>query len=325
MPSIREVAAYAEVGIGTVSRALNGTGYVSRETKEKIEDAVKALNYHPNELSRNSCRNKSGMIGVVVPDLENPFFAKFLKYTEIELYKQGYKAVVCNTVEISRRVEELIELMKQNVLDGLIVGVDPPENVNLKMLKKPVVSLDRNWGEQVPVVTSDNEKGGRLVAEQIVEAGCRSVLMFEGRAYLKQPFDSRVREVKRILTENHVSIMTANIEWNLLSYEYYMQAVEKYLSIFDRVDAVYAADMIAAACLAVAHKRGIRVPEELKIMGFDGLDIARLTSPVLTTVKQDVPQMAKCCVETLIKLLEGEKNIPPMQVCDVALFKGGTI
>ena len=79
MPGIRDVAAYAGVGIGTVSRALNKTGYVSKETREKIEEAVRVLGYQPNELARNLYRNKSGMIGVVVPDLENPFFAKFLK------------------------------------------------------------------------------------------------------------------------------------------------------------------------------------------------------------------------------------------------------
>ena len=83
MPGIRDVAAYAGVGIGTVSRALNKTGYVSKETREKIEEAVRVLGYQPNELARNLYRNKSGMIGVVVPDLENPFFAKFLKCTEI--------------------------------------------------------------------------------------------------------------------------------------------------------------------------------------------------------------------------------------------------
>lgn len=325
MPGIREVAAYAGVGVGTVSRALNKTGYVSKEAKEKIDEAVKALNYHPNELARNLYRNRSGMIGVVVPDLENPFFAKFLKYTEIELYKQGYRAVVCNTVEISSRVEELIGLMNQNVLDGLIVGVDPPENVNLKTIRKPVVSLDRNWGEKIPVVTSDNEKGGRLVAEQIVKAGCKRVLVFESRPRMKNPFESRGKEVKKALEENHVSIIRAEVEWNLLSYEYYMQAVEKYLSIFDSVDAVFAGDMIAAAALAVAQRKNIRVPEKLKIMGFDGLDIAKLTSPVLTTIRQDVPQMARRCVEALIQLLEGEKDVPLLQVCDVVLDKGGTI
>ena len=113
MAGIRDVAAYAGVGVGTVSRALNKTGYVSEETKRKIDEAVKALNYQPNELARNLYRNRSGMIGVIVPDLEHPFFAKFMKYTEMELYRYGYRAVVCNTVEISNRVEEMVRLMEK--------------------------------------------------------------------------------------------------------------------------------------------------------------------------------------------------------------------
>lgn len=325
MPGIRDVAAYAGVGIGTVSRALNKTGYVSKETREKIDEAVKVLGYQPNELARNLYRNKSGMIGVVVPDLENPFFAKFLKCTEIELYKYGYKAVVCNTVEISNRVVELIGLMKQNVLDGLIVGADPPGDVDLKHIGKPIVSLDRNWGDKIPIVTSDNERGGRLVAEQIIASGCKSVLMFEGKTYIKQPFDNRGKEIKRILRENNVSIISADIEWNLLSYEYYMETVEKYLSIFDKVDAVYAGDLIATACLVVAERKKIRVPEELKIIGYDGLDIAKLTSPMLTTIKQDIPLMARRCVEILMGLLEGKTDVPLLQICDVVLQKGGTM
>lgn len=325
MAGIRDVAAYAGVGVGTVSRALNNTGYVSKETKEKIEEAVKALNYHPNELARNLYRNRSGIIGVIVPDLENPFFAKFLKCTEIELYKYNYKAVVCNTVEISNRVEELIGMMEQNVLDGLIVGVDPPAGINVNKIRKPVVSLDRNWGKNIPIVTSDNKKGGELVANILVNAGCKNVLMFESKIQTEQPFDIRASEVKRILKENNISVIRADIDWNMLSYEYYLHVVERYLSIFDSVDAVYAGDLIASACVAIASKKGIRIPEELKVIGYDGLEIAKLTVPTLTTVKQDIPQMAKYCVDTIIRILNGEKDIQMLRVCDVELELGGTI
>lgn len=325
MAGIRDVAVYAGVGVGTVSRALNKTGYVSEETRKKIDEAVKALNYQPNELARNLYRNRSGIIGVIVPDLENPFFAKFMKYTEMELYRYGYRAVVCNTVEISNRVEEMIHLMEKNVLDGLIVGVDPPDEKILKRLKKPVVSMDRNWGEKVPVITSDSKKGGRLIAEQIMESGCRNILMIEGRTYIRQPFEERGKGVKQILREHGISVISAQIEWNVLSYEYYAQMVEKYLDLFDDVDAVYAGDLLAVACMAVAEKRGIQIPEELKIIGYDGLDIGKFVNPPLTTVKQNIPQMAKCCVDTIMHLLDGDTEIEMKQICDVELIKGGTM
>lgn len=325
MAGIREVAALAGVGVGTVSRALNNTGHVSKKTREKIEEAVRILNYHPNELARNLYRNRTGMIGVIVPDLENPFFAKFLKCTEIELYKYNYKAVVCNTVEISNRIEDLIGMMEQNVLDGLIVGVDPPAGINVNKIHKPVVSLDRNWGKNIPIVTSDNKKGGALVANTLVNAGCKNVLMFESKIQIEQPFDIRGSEVKRILKENNISVIRADIDWNMLSYEYYLHVVEKYLSIFDSVDAVYAGDLIASACVAIAARKGIRIPEDLKVIGYDGLEISKLTVPVLTTVKQDIPQMAKFCVDSIIRILNGEKDIEMLRICDVELEKGGTI
>ena len=325
MAGIRDVAAYAGVGVGTVSRALNKTGYVSEETRKKIDEAVKALNYQPNELARNLYRNRSGIIGVIVPDLENPFFAKFMKYTEMELYRYGYRAVVCNTVEISNRVEEMIHLMEKNVLDGLIVGVDPPDEKILKRLKKPVVSMDRNWGEKVPVITSDSKKGGRLIAERIRESGSRNILMIEGRTYIRQPFEERSKGVKQILREHGISVISAEVEWNVLSYEYYAQMVEKYLDLFDDVDAVYVGDLLAVACMAVAEKRGIQIPEELKIIGYDGLNIGKFVNPPLTTVKQNIPQMAKCCVDTIMHLLDGDTEIEMKQVCDVELIKGGTM
>ncbi|MFR8547310.1 MAG: LacI family DNA-binding transcriptional regulator [Lachnospiraceae bacterium] len=325
MAGIREVAAYAGVGVGTVSRALNKTGYVSEETRKKIEEAVKVLNYQPNELARNLYRNKSGVIGVIVPDLENPFFAKFMKYTEMELFRYGYRALVCNTIEISNRVEELIDLMEKNVMDGLIVGVDPPSEKILKRVKKPIVSMDRNWGKGIPIITSDNKKGAQLIADQIIQAGCKKILTLEGKTYIHHPFEERGLGMKQILNKNGISVISAEVEWNVLSYEYYMWIVEKYLDLFDDVDAVYAGDLLAVACMAVVKKRGIRVPEDLKIIGYDGLDLGKLVSPPLTTVKQDIPKMAKCCVDTIMRLLDGDTHVEEKQVCDVELIKGGTI
>ena len=105
----------------------------------------------------------------------------------------------------------------------------------------------------------------------------------------------------------------------------YAQMVEKYLDLFDDVDAVYAGDLLAVACMAVAEKRGIQIPEELKIIGYDGLDIGKFVNPPLTTVKQNIPQMAKCCVDTIMHLLDGDTEIEMKQICDVELIKGGTM
>ena len=122
MAGIRDVAREAHVGIGTVSRYLNGSGYVSEESRNRIETAIKTLDYQPNELARNLYRNRSGIIGVIVPDLEHPFFAKLSKYIEINLYERNYKTMICNTVGISNREKEYLKMLERNVVDGIIAA-----------------------------------------------------------------------------------------------------------------------------------------------------------------------------------------------------------
>lgn len=115
MASIRDVAQRAGVGIGTVSRVLNGSGYVAPETRKKIEDAIKELGYIPNELARNLFRNKTGIIGIIIPDLDHVFFSRLVRETEIALYKLGYKTMVCNTIGISNREKEYLEIGRAHV------------------------------------------------------------------------------------------------------------------------------------------------------------------------------------------------------------------
>ena len=122
MSNIREVAKLAGVGVATVSRALSGKGYVAPETKKKILDVAEKLDYKPNEIARNLSSQRTGIIGIVVPDIENPFWGKFLKHVEIELYNQGFKALICNTIGISNREQDFVDFLKRKVVDGLIVG-----------------------------------------------------------------------------------------------------------------------------------------------------------------------------------------------------------
>ena len=163
MASIREVAQEAGVGVGTVSRALNGSGYVSPETRKKIEKAAKKLNT-PNELARNLYHNKTGIIGIIVPDLEHPFFSSLVKYIEMELYEQGYKTMICNTVGISRREQEYLDMLERNMADGIITASHGLEVSAYMKQAKPIVSIDRDLGPRIPLIGCDHGKGGRAHA-----------------------------------------------------------------------------------------------------------------------------------------------------------------
>ncbi len=324
MASIKEVAKRAGVGVGTVSRALNGTGYVAEDTKERILVAARELDYKPNELARNLFRNRTGIIGIVVPDMENPFFSKLLKHMEIELYKNGYKAMICNTIEISNREQDFIDMLKQNVMDGIITGAHSLRDDAYLSLNKPVVAMDRDLGPTVPLIHSDHTKGGRLAAELLLAAGCRNVLQFGGAFRVHTPSNDRHMEFIRVMEAAGATVRTVEMAWNMMEYDYYRRLMAQYMDIYRNVDGVFTTDVGALYCLNMAMQRGIRVPEELHIVGYDGVDVTRLFNPELTTITQDIPALARRCVDTMMDLLDG-KPVEMEQILDVSIQRGGTV
>ena len=176
MPTIKDVAEKAGVGIATVSRAMNGTGYVSARSREKIETAIRELHYIPNERARNLSRKQTGIIGVLIPDFQTPFYASFLRQVEMELYNYGYRTMVCNTVKHSDREAAYVEMLDRNMLDGLITCAWSAEAEVYRHMDKPIVSMDHNLGEGIPLIHSDHKTGGRIAAEHLLEKGCKRVL-----------------------------------------------------------------------------------------------------------------------------------------------------
>lgn len=324
MASIRDVAKKAGVGVGTVSRALNGSGYVADETKARIQAIAEELDYKPNELARHLFRNRTGIIGIVVPDMENPFFSKLLKHMEIQLYKNGYKAMVCNTIEISTREQDFIDMLQQNAIDGIITGAHSLRDDAYYGLNKPVVAMDRDLGPGIPLIHSDHKAGGRMAAEALLEAGCKNVLNFGGSFRVHTPSNDRHQEFTRVMEENGASVKTIEMAWNMMEYDYYRRMMGQYMDIYRDIDGVFTTDIGALYCLNLAIQRGIRVPQDLRIIGYDAVDMTRLFTPELTSIAQDIPGLAKACVDTMMDLLDG-KSVEMEQIIPVSLQKGGTI
>ena len=142
MASIKDVAQKAGVGVGTVSRVLNNSGYVSDETREKIEEAMKNLQYTPNELARNLYRKKSGIIAVLVPTVEIPFFAELVHNIEAELYNEGFKIMLGNTDKAHNAELEYLDMLNRHIVDGVITGVHSLDVEEYKKIKKPIVAFE---------------------------------------------------------------------------------------------------------------------------------------------------------------------------------------
>ena len=141
MAGIRDVAKRANVSISTVSLVLNNNGYVSAETRANVLKAMKELKYVPNELARNLYHNRTNIVGIILPDILHPFFGTFAKYAEMELHKKGFKTMLCSTVRKDNGEKEYIDMLKRQMMDGIIMGTHTLDIQEYEELDKPIVSL----------------------------------------------------------------------------------------------------------------------------------------------------------------------------------------
>lgn len=324
MASIKDVAKRAGVGVGTVSRAMNGTGYVSSETRRKIQEAIEELEYKPNELARNLFRSRSGIIGVVIPNIEHPFFSRLIKQIEIELYKYDYKTMVCNTIGISNREQQYMDMLERNIVDGIITGAHSLGDEEYLRIQKPIVAFDRDLGPTIPLIHSDHEKGGLLAAELFLKAECKNVLQIGGSMLVHTPSNVRHVVFQDMLEKNGVRVTTVEGALNMLNFEYYQDVVQQAMEQYPDVDGIFSADMPAVCCLNIAQQKGIRVPEELQIVGYDATFVTKMTTPRITAIDQDISGLARSCVKTIMDLIEGKEDIEYHQILDVSISEGGT-
>lgn len=304
MASMRDVARKAGVGVGTVSRTLNNSGYVAEETKKKIYESMEELNYKPAPAVKTQAGRKTGFVGVMVPSLEHPFFARIMRCIEYELSRHNYKCIVCNTIDIVNRQVEFMEMLEENVVDGLIACVDPIPGFNGRN-GQAIVSMDRYWSADVPLIRSDHEQGGRIAAEVFLKGGCRKIIQFYGGFDWEKSANIRHKVMEMVLRENGCEVISVNMEWDAMSYSYNKNIIHKYWDIIKDTDGCMTNDIGALSCLAVARQMGLEVPGQFKIIGYDGTEITNLTYPELSVIEQDCPGIARECVDAVLSLIEG--------------------
>lgn len=321
MASMKDVAQRAGVGVGTVSRVINDSGYVSVETRKKIEQAIEELGYTPNELARNLFRNRSGIIGVLVPDLDHPFFSAFARETEVALYKLGYKTMVCNTVGSSNRERDYLNMLDRNMVDGIITGAHTLHKNEYVNRKHTIVALDQEFGPEIPLIGSDHVYGGKLAAEIMIKNGCKRVVHITGVAPNVAAND-RHTVFEKILKDHGVAVLEIMMEWNKFDHQSYWDAAKEAIKKYPDADGVFAADQPALYYMHLAMQAGKRVPEDLKVITYDGMDVSRLCYPKVTAICQNVKFLAESCARTVHDLIENEERVPHRQVLSVELQQG---
>ena len=319
MASMRDVAKLANVGLGTVSRMLNDSGYVSEETRNRIEEAMKALDYTPNELARNLYHKRTGIIAVLVPNVSNPFFAEFVDHVEAELYKAGFKMMLCTTEKEFNAELEYLDMLNRHIVDGVITGAHSLAVEEYKKIHKPIVALDRYLGEDIPVIAVNHKEGGRLAAETLIQNGCRRVLHFRGKVTVESPYHDRHYEFARIMEEHGIQTIDYELGRNRLDSEYYKKAVKDVFTRGIDFDGVFGVDRPVIECMNETIRR---VPEDVKFVAYDGTFITEMVEPPLTAIVQPIKELARESVRLVCNLVNGKVYKNKQVSLQVELRKG---
>lgn len=327
MATLKDVAKASGLTVGTVSRVLNNRGYISDKTREKVYRVMKELNYQPNEMARSLSKQKNNTIGVILPQIEHPYFAKVLSRLEREAAKQGYRIMLFVSRNKEKREEQCIEMCKSGRVAGVVLCSGSFETEKFRGLDFPLITLERSMDEGTSGVECDNYQGGTLATQHLIDKGCHKLMYIGGMSAgedIHMPADFREVAFRdtcaKTKTEN-VVIVTEKQMFD--SMEYYEFIREKLIEHPD-VDGVFASsDVIGAYVLQACYDLNIEVPGRLKIVGFDDVNIAQFTSPGLTTIHQPVEQMAEQAISAIVQI-DADKVVPTKTVFPVTLVERGT-
>ena len=325
MVTIKDVAKAAGVGTGTVSRALSGNGYVDSEKKKRIIKIAEQLKYDPSVLLKRKSNKKvkSGLIGVVLPNSSQPFFGSFLWHVEKALEMHDYRTVIINVNGSRKKVSDAIELVDKHMLDGLIINADVNKSDIEKLQCIPTVSFECEMGEGIPLVASDHIKGGQLVAKLLFRCGCKNVAILSIKATTPVYARHRISECQKLLKRKGVEVTLVEQEGLPEEGNAMEEMINEYLNTHSEVDGIFTEDVEAYFCLVQAKKRGISIPRDLKIVGYDGNEITRLVSPQVTTIAQNTQKLAETCVDVLNKRING-LDVENRYFVPVKIKMGGT-
>lgn len=320
MATIHDVAALAGVSASTVSRALSGNVIVSANTKAKVLEAVKALNYQPNPLAKGLKEGSTRTIAVIVPNLKNLLFPAAISGITEVASAHGYTIVLCSTDEDLEKEKADVANLVRRKIDGFVFFTATRKSqhiLDLVALGHPTVLLVRHLPEApVNSVSVDNELGAYKGTKFLVERGYRRIALICGDRDLVL-YQERFRGYEKALAEAGLPVEFALVRWNVRGWRQGHAAMKELLQS-DRSawpDAVFASsDPKALGIMKAIKEAGLRIPEDMAVMGYDNMELGELTEPALTTVAQPFYKTGVVGTERLMRLMQSKGDAEPEQV-----------
>ena len=317
--TMHQIAERANVSLGTVSHVVNNSAAVREPLRKRVLDAIGLLGYQPSQLARALRTNSTNIIGMIIPDIGNPFFPAVVRGVEDVAYQHSYRLVLCNTDNDPVKEISYVNELKTYLPAGLIVI--PSTETDLRNLSdRPIVCVDRKlekWAGDT--VTVANEEGCYRATKYLLQMGHRNVAMISGPRYLTNAVE-RLSGFRRALMESKAAIAPEYIQESPFSRESGHTAALRLLRLLPRPSAIVAGnDLIALGVLSAARELNLRCPQDISVMGFDGLDFTDFTEPALSTVYQSGYQLGTTAARVLLNRIEDPERPAQRVVLDVEL------
>jgi LacI family transcriptional regulator len=310
--SMKRISELTGVSIATVSRVINNNGRFSRDTRENVLKVIHKYGYTPNALAQGLRKNKTKNIGVIVPDITNEFFAKLTHYIQQALFDAEYSTLIYNTNENVELEERHIQALTAQIVSGIIFIAGGRDNTFLQVPLVPTIFLDRKphlknqYGDYIQIHT-DHLRGGYLAGKCLLEGGCRKPgIVMDKRKLFSQT--DRLKGFKKALDEKNIALDKNSIVCvEKIDYETAYKVFTNYLVGHPVNDGYFCTtDWLAIGVMAALLDKNIKIPEDVKLAGFDNISIAEHARIPLTTIHQDVKGLAELAVGLMIKMLNKE-------------------
>ncbi|MDD5468784.1 MAG: LacI family DNA-binding transcriptional regulator [Anaerolineales bacterium] len=316
--TIKDVAKHAGVSPATAARVVGGYGYVAEETRRKVQEAVRVLGYRPNTIARSMVTKSTRTIGVVITDITNPFFAQLVRSIEEVAWQRGYTLILANTDEDSQREQAVLNALLEKRVDAFILvpasSQSLPHLHDLVRQEAPVVLVDRAVeGLAVDMVMVDNEAGAYQAVRHLIDLGHRRIGIVLDKLDITTNKE-RLKGYRRALQESGLSAEAVPIQSCHYTSQSAYQVVNRMLGEPGQPTALFTANnFMTIGALKAVQEAGLRVPEDIALVGFDDLEWTQLNAPQLTIVAQPVTQMGEIAAQIIISRLQGG-SAPPMEI-----------
>jgi DNA-binding LacI/PurR family transcriptional regulator len=312
--TLRDVAQHVGVSVTTVSNVMRGWPYVAEETRRKVQEAVLELKYTPNPIAQSLRTGQVQTIGFIVPHLSSPYFAAMVSVAEEVALEHAYSVIVFNAQENLERQDQAVRRAGNRLVDGLLIAPCVQSVLPLSVadgLSIPIVLIDRvPYDSDVPWCAVDNIRAAEIAVTHLVELGHRRIAHISGPNNARPTRDRRLGYEQMLVKFNlHEPIVAINED--ALDVEAGYHSAEILLSAPDRPTAIFTTnDEMAIGAMRAASALGLRVPEDVSIIGIDDINISAYLNPPLTTIHQPLHEVARAGIELLLSLLNDQ---PPAQ------------